>query len=128
MAYVIDKPYEYFICYYQRAAEDFAQIMYDTLTKDLGKTVYVDHVYRNLMSGNFEDNIDNIIHKCKVFILLNTTNALSRYQVIREVKIAFPEGVQDNHEFWIFKEESVDVEFITPEFMNETKLDLSKYH
>ena len=102
-------------------------MIYEVLTKGLGHTVYVDHVYRNQMSGKFQHNIDNIINKCKIFILLNTINALSCTEVIREVKTAFPDGELNNHEFWIFRQKSDAVPLGTPQFKEHTKIDLTGY-
>lgn len=68
--------FEFFVCYYGRGAEDFAERIYDVLTKDRKHTVYVDHVFRKYQSGPFGPQRDEIIKKCRVFILLNTYSAL----------------------------------------------------
>jgi hypothetical protein len=94
-----NEDFEYFVCYYERAAGDFAKMIYDTITKECGAKVYADHIFHDRMSGRFRAIIDEIIRKCRVFILLNTIDSLSRNEVIREVKIAFPEGVISGHEF-----------------------------
>jgi hypothetical protein len=78
------------VSYYENVADDFAERVYKVLHKDFGYTVYVNHILRDKMPGDYELNIDNIIENCKVFILLNTRGALSRPKVIREVKVAFP--------------------------------------
>jgi hypothetical protein len=119
--------YEYFVCYYEIAAGDFAKIIYDTITNECGSKVYVDHIIREQMSGPFRPIIDNIIKKSKVFILLNTIGTLSRSEVIREVKVAFPEGILDGHAFWVFRENKEDVPRGTPEFRKQTKIDLTEY-
>lgn len=127
MSYIQDESFEYFVCYYEATAKDFAEAIHHVLTKDLGSRVYVNHVYRNKMSGKFRHNIDEIIAKCKIFILLNTIGALARPEVIREVKVAFPDGALDNHEFWILKQKSDEVPYVTAEFKDKTKIDLAEH-
>jgi hypothetical protein len=90
------------VSYYENVADDFAERVYKVLHKDFGYTVYVNHILRDKMPGDYELNIDNIIENCKVFILLNTRGALSRSKVIREVKVAFPDGDLFRHEPWVF--------------------------
>jgi hypothetical protein len=120
--------YDFFVSYYENVADDFAERVYKVLHRDFGHTVYVNHMVRDKMPGDYELNIDNIIENCKVFILLNTRGALSRPQVIREVKVAFPDGDLFRHEPWFFREKSDDVPFGTDRFKEETKLDLKQVH
>jgi hypothetical protein len=120
--------YEYFVCYAEKTARDYAQAIYDCF-KDRGYTVYVNHVFRERASGKFRPDIDLLINKCMVFILLNTYDSLSRTEVIREDKVAFPNGNMNNHDFWIFRERRGDDAGRGDEnFKSETNIDLSEFY
>jgi tetratricopeptide (TPR) repeat protein len=122
-----DEDFEFFVCYYERGAEDIAERIYEVLAKDRSASVYVDHVLRKYQEGRFGLQRDEIIKKCRVFILLNTYSALARTEVIREVQTAYPNGIVTNHEFWIFRENHVAVSRGTREFAERTGIQLEKY-
>jgi hypothetical protein len=122
-----NEDFEYFVCYYERAAGDFAKMVYDTITKDCKAKVYVDHIIRSRIAGRFRPILDNIIENCRVFILINTIGTLTRNEIFREVKVAFPNGALNGHEFWVFKQKGDNVPRGTSEFKAQTKIDLSEY-
>lgn len=121
-----EEEYEYFVCYYEGGGEDFAQRIYDTFTKARGYKVFVNHVYRDKYSGRLRDKIDSIIRKCKVFILINSYDALSREEVIREFKTGFSQG-RMMHDLWIVCEKRDDVPRVTPDFHSKTSMDISQF-
>jgi tetratricopeptide (TPR) repeat protein len=126
MSLQYNEEYDFFVSYYERVADDLAERVYDILTKDFGYRVYANHIIRDKTPGDFELNIDKVIQKCKVFVLINSRGALSRNQVIREIKVAFPEGDLLTRELWIFREKSDDVPFGTEDFKMETNIDLKR--
>jgi tetratricopeptide (TPR) repeat protein len=115
--------FEFFVSYYEDTGKDFAGRIYD-LFKKKGYKVYVNHKSRDIEHGKFRDNIDKIINESKVFILLNTYGTLSRTEVKREVKTAFPEG-GINKEFWILLHNGA--ESSNNKFKEETMIDLKEY-
>lgn len=118
-----DSDFDIFVSYYEDAASDFAAAIYRNLQKK-GYKVYVNHLEKIKRSGKFRPDIDKIIRKCMVFILLNTYEAIDRDEIIREVKVAFPGGVIQQ-EFWILRETGKgDVPLVTEKFKRETSINL----
>src|SRR5574340_744751 len=116
--------YDIFVCYYEDTGKDFATMIHRALTQR-GYKVFVAHIERPYMTGDFRSRIDSIIDNCHTFVLLNTIGALERDEVKREVTQAFPNGVITKHEFWIFREDESDVPRGTSEFETVTKINLS---
>jgi len=122
-----ENDYDIFVCYNEITGKDFATMIHRALTQR-GYKVFVAHVERDYISGNFRDVIDNVIDKCHTFILLNTLDTLSRPEVIREVQRAFPSGDITKHVFWIFRENEQDVPRSTIEFTEKTQINLSDHN
>lgn len=116
--------YDIFVCYYEDGAKDFATMIHRALTQR-GYKVFVAHIERPYITGDFRTIIDSVIDNCHTFVLLNTIGALEREEVKREVMRAFPNGVIAKHTFWIFREDEIDVPRNTSEFEAITKIDLS---
>jgi hypothetical protein len=119
------KEYDVFVCYYEITGKDFATMIHRALTEK-GYKVFVAHIERPYLTGNFRDIIDDVINNCQTFILLSTLDTLTRPEIKREVKHAFPDGKVGTNKFWIFRENADDVPRNDPEFQKETMLDLSK--
>lgn len=115
--------FDVFVCYYEDAADDYANKVHKTLT-ERGYRVFVAHIQRPTIVGNFRDHVDKVIEKCGVFLLINTVGTLARNEVIREVCQAFPGGNLNNHEFWVFRE-SRDIVHGTEDFKSKTGIDLT---
>ena len=117
--------YDIFICYDETTAKDYVSTLYSALTDRRRYRVFAAHIKRDLMSGDFRgEYIDPIIKKSKIFILINSLDALNRSEVIREVKIAFPNGEIREHDFWVFREDKEDVKYVTDDFKNQTQISL----
>src|SRR5437867_11230113 len=99
-------------------SKDFATVIHRTLTQR-GYTVFVAHIERPYLTGDFRTIIDSVIDNCHTFILLNTIGALEREEVKREVSQAFLAGINDEN-FWIFREDESDVQRGTTEFFRDT--------
>jgi tetratricopeptide (TPR) repeat protein len=121
-----NETFDVFVSYHQQLADDFAYSVYDVLTKNYKLKVYVNHIFQNKNQGDFRYIIDEIIENCKIFILINSKYALSRSEVVREVKVAFPNGNTSKHDFWIFRKDDFNVPLSTEKFKKETNIDLSK--
>lgn len=119
------KEYDVFVCYYEITGKDFATMVHRALTEK-GYKVFVAHIERPYMTGNFQNTIDDVIDNCQTFLLLNTLEALTRTEVIREVKQAFPNGKINKDKFWVFRENADDVPWNDSKFQQQTKIDLSK--
>lgn len=115
--------YDVFVSYYEDGADDLAERVYKVL-KERGYKVFVAHIIRPLIEGDFEKVVDSVIKTCKIVILLNTVGSLERSQVIREMKTAFPDGKINDHEFWPYRNIR-DVQNLD-EFKNKTRLELAK--
>ncbi len=116
--------YTIFVCYYEQLAEDYANVIHKVLT-ELGYRVFVAHIRRPYISGDFRKFIDSVIDGCNTFVLINSLDALSREEIIREITHAFPNGDLSGHEFWIFRENNIDVPRGSDVFKNKTKIDLN---
>jgi tetratricopeptide (TPR) repeat protein len=126
MANNYNEHFDVFVSYYQMLAKDFAESIHEILTKNYKLKVYVNHLYQNVNQGEFRNIIDKIIKNCKIFILINSKYALSRSEIVREIKVAFPNGNVTKHDFWIFRQKNTKVPLSTKEFNKETNIDLSK--
>jgi len=79
--------FDIFVCYDEATGGDFASALKANLVSRRGYRVFVAHIDRYKMKGKFrENNIDPIIDKCKIFILINTIDALDRSEVQREIQ------------------------------------------
>ncbi|MDQ3967269.1 MAG: hypothetical protein M3275_02605 [Thermoproteota archaeon] len=56
---------------------------------------------RSVLEGKWRQIHDNIIRRCKIFIFINTLEALESLEIMREISIAFPNGNTSKHSFWI---------------------------
>lgn len=116
--------YDIFVCYDELTSKEYAEIVNAALTRK-GYKVFVAHLRRPYITGNFEDVIDNVIKNCKVFFLILNYETLTRHQVKREVKFAYENGkISNQNDFWIFHENFPDVSRGSPEFTHETGVNL----
>ncbi|MCH7758622.1 MAG: TIR domain-containing protein [Thaumarchaeota archaeon] len=116
--------YDVFVSYYEDTADDYAERIRRVLS-DSGYKVFVAHIERPRREGNFEEYVNNAIDSSHTFIFINTINALSRPQVIREFQQSFPNGDLTTRSLWIFKHDMEDVPHGSAEFKNQTNIDLS---
>lgn len=121
----IDKEkYDVFVSYYEDAADDYANRVYKVLTGK-GYTVFVAHIKRTSIAGEeFRPFIDRVISKCEIFLLINSVGTLSRPEVIREFKQAYPNRKRENHKLWVFREARENVPRGTEEFTKNTGIEL----
>ncbi|HXV66255.1 MAG TPA: TIR domain-containing protein [Nitrosopumilaceae archaeon] len=116
--------YHIFVSYYEYTADDKAERIYRVLT-DAGYKVFVAHLERPRRSGNFEKYVDDAIASSDTFIFINTINALSRPQIIREFKQSFPNGDLTTRNLWVFKHDMDDIPHGSEDFKKQTNIDLS---
>lgn len=117
--------YDVFVCYYEATGAEHAENLKKTL-EEKGYSVYVAHMRRTLNEGNWSDLHDNIIRQCKIFLFINTLDALERPEVIRETTIVFPDGDTSIRSYWILRDESYEAPYNSPNFQQGTGIDLSK--
>lgn len=121
---ILEQEFDVFVCYDETMAKDYAETILNALSRRKYK-VFVAHVQRVLMEGDYRtENINPIIQKSKIFILINGKDALQREEIIHEVKVAFPEGDRTGHLFWIVKEKNSDIPFGDKDFNGKTKINL----
>lgn len=119
-----NQDYDVFVCYYEDLAKDYASKIHSVLS-DRGYKVFVAHVRRPYITGDFRKHVDSAIEQSTTFILINTLDTLKRVEIIREVKESFPNGDLSKHDFWIFRENNIDVPRGNENFTRETKIDLA---
>jgi len=119
-----NEDYDIFVSYYEDTADDFAERIYRVLTKN-GYRVFVAHLERPHRTGNFQEYVDNVIANCSTFIFINTINALTRPEVIREFQQAFPNGNLHAKDLWVFKHNMENIPYGSEQFKNDTNIDLS---
>jgi len=120
----VQDDYDVFVCYDELTSKEYAETVQTALERK-GYKVFVAHIRRPFISGDFESVIDNVIQNCKVFLLLLNYETLTRPQIKRETKIAFPNGNISLHDFWIFRVKASDVERGSTDFYQETQIDLN---
>lgn len=123
---MIENSFEYFVSYNQNLSDDIAQRIYDTFVTQRGYKVYVNHIEQQKRTGRYKEDIDNIIKSSKVFILVHSYGALTRKEIIREVKVGFPEGKM-LRELWIVRENKADVPRKSDDFKKKTCIDISEF-
>ncbi|KAF0143769.1 MAG: hypothetical protein FD156_2418 [Nitrospirae bacterium] len=75
-----------FISYDTETGKDYAENLYDALTKNKILSFCASN---NIKAGeNLHKKIDKVIHKCSYFVLIGTSGTLSSNEVKREVKLA----------------------------------------
>jgi len=116
--------YDVFISYYEDTADDYAERIYRVLTRS-GYKVFVAHLERPYRTGNFEKYVDNAIASCSTFIFINTIDALTRPQVIREFQQSFPNGNLSTRNLWVFRHDMENIPHGSEQFKQETNIDLS---
>jgi hypothetical protein len=94
--------FDAFISYYEETGKDYAQTIKRCFETRNIKT-FVAHIERSKLIGEYERIFDQAIMSSKYFVLLITLDALTREQVIREVKTAYPTGLKDKPQFLIFR-------------------------
>ena len=120
-----DEEFDSFVSYFEITGSHFAEKIKQVL-KLYGSKAFVAHLERDKFSGDFQKYIDKKIEKCERFILIITKNALTRSEVIREVREAFPNGNTEKHDFWIFREDKDIIERTNENFETKTKIKLQK--
>lgn len=120
----IAEDYDIFISYDELTADSYAERIYDILTRN-GYKVFVAHLERPHRTGNFEEYVDNVIASCSTFIFINTIEALTRQQIIREFQQSFPDGNLSTRDLWIFKHDMENIQHGSEDFKNRTNIDLS---
>lgn len=116
--------YDVFVSYDELTSKEYAETVYNALTRK-GYKVFVAHLRRPCITGNFENVINNVIKNCKIFSLILNYETLIRPQIQREVKIAFEnDKISNQNDFWIFHENSPDVSRGSLDFTNETGVNL----
>src|SRR6266511_1359927 len=117
--------YEVFVCYCEETGITWAENAKKILEKR-GYSVYAAHMLRPLLQGNWQEAHDNIIRKCKIFIFINTLEALESPEIVREMSVAFPNGDTSKHLFWIVRDERFNAAYNSATFQQGTGINLVK--
>lgn len=88
--------------------------------------VFVAHVLGHLIKDDYRTAIDSYIDKCRVFLFVNTYDALRSDEIRREMTVAFPDGDTTKHAFWVVRYDNYGIPFGDPAFQEKTKIDLAK--
>ena len=123
-----NEEYDVFVSYDELTGSDYARIIHEALTKKRYK-VFVAHLERLHMDGEFRDTIKNIIQNSKIFILLINYDTLKSREVQREVRFANENGrFSDPSDFWIFRENKPGVVRGLDIFTSETGVKLESFN
>ena len=123
-----NEEYDVFVSYDELTGSDYAKTIHKALTRR-GYKVFVAHLERSHMDGEFRDIISNVIQNSKTFILLINYDTLTRSEVQREVRFASENGrLSDPSNFWIFREDKSDVLRGLDIFTSETGVNLKSFN
>jgi tetratricopeptide (TPR) repeat protein len=115
--------YDVFVCYCEETGITWAENVRRILEKR-GYRVYVAHLQRAVNLGNWREFHNDVIRRCKIFLLINTLEALESDEIMREISIAFPGGDTSRHSFWIIRDRHNSA-LNSPAFQTRTGIDLS---
>jgi hypothetical protein len=116
--------FDAFVSYFEETGNDNAETIKRNLERYCIKT-FVAHLERDKYSGDFRENIDNVIANCRYYILLINIDTLEREEVIREIKQAYPNGLTDHPCLVVFREDLEHVERSSEKFVNRTGIDIA---
>lgn len=120
----MEATYDAFVSYDELTGAHNAEIIRESLNRK-NISAFVAHLERPGYTGNFETLIDNVINKCKYFVLLITVDTLERPQVIREFKTAYPyRMLYEKPKLVIFHD--LNAQRSIPTFVQETGVEISK--
>jgi tetratricopeptide (TPR) repeat protein len=115
--------FDTFISYNESNAKGFVEIIQKILFSH-GIESFVAHIQRKTYSEIFDDVRETVINSCKYFIFVNTEGALDREQIIKEFKLAYPDGLKEKPHPIVFRYHESDVEYSTRKFEDRTGIDL----
>ncbi|MDP9288124.1 MAG: toll/interleukin-1 receptor domain-containing protein [Thermoproteota archaeon] len=119
--------FDAFISYYEETGEDYAaKIKKCFETRNI--QTFVAHIERSKLAGDYERIFDEAITNSKYFVLLITVDTLTRQQVVREVRTAYPTGLKNGPKLLIFRHNLPNIPRFTPDFIEKTGTDISKHN
>ncbi len=121
----LEDEYDIFVCYCEDTGKDPAETVRRVLQNKRNYKVFVAHIYRDLIQGDYREKIDGFISKCRIFIFIMTFDALNSEEIIREVTVAFPNGDITKHAFWILRDGKFEIPRDAPYFQQRTNINLS---
>lgn len=95
------KDYDVFVSYCEDTGESYAGAIKRAFAHR-NFTTFVSGLDKLYIEGKWEEFIDNVIRKCKIFVLLLTIDALESEQVRRELDQLRLKGI-DSKNFWIIR-------------------------
>jgi hypothetical protein len=116
-----------FICYNGSNAKPYAEIVNSILSL-IGMEVFVAHLKRNTYSEYFDRVRQTVIDSCKYFIFINTYDALNREQIVKEFKMAYPNGLTEMPKPIVIRYSATDVQYSNPEFERATGFSLNDFN
>ena len=121
------RQFDAFVCYNESNAKPLAEIVQAVLSMQ-GIKVFVAHLERKAYSEDFNKVRQIVIDSSRHFIFINTQEALNRDQIIKEFKMAFPNGLDETSKLKVLRYQSPEVQFSNPNFKNQTGVDLPDYN
>jgi tetratricopeptide (TPR) repeat protein len=115
--------YDVFVCYCEETGITWAENVKRILERR-GYRVYVAHLQRAVNMGNWQEFHNAVIRQCRIFLFINTLEALESDEIMREISIAFPDGDTSRHSFWIIRDRHNSA-LNSPVFQTRTGKDLS---
>jgi TIR domain len=115
--------FDVFVSYYEKTGRSYAETIRD-IFEGKGLKTFVAHIERLKYSGNFRDKVNEAIRNCRYFVLLNTVDVFTRDEVVREIKTAYPHGLNNSHKLIVFRHSDYDVPRSDANFTAETGIDI----
>jgi hypothetical protein len=90
--------FDVFVSYYETTGRSYADTIKDAFESQ-GLKTFVAHIERPRYAGDFRKKVDQVISNCRYFVLLNTFDVFTRDEVVRELKTAYPHGLNDSFSY-----------------------------
>lgn len=125
-----EKDFDVFISYFEENGRSFAELLKDIIMEEAKMNAFVAHIERPHYSADFESVRENVIKTSRFFVFINTIRSLRREQIIREFKLAYPEGFKNSPKLIIFYHKTLGNTRSSPEFLQKAGLnyDIAKYN
>jgi hypothetical protein len=114
--------FDVFVSYYEKTGRSYAGTIKD-IFESKGLT-FVAHIERPKYSGNFRDKVNEAIRNCRYFVLVNTIDVFTRDEVVRELRTAYPHGLNDSHKLIVFRHSGYDVSRSDANFTAQTGINI----
>ncbi|MGI0042418.1 MAG: NB-ARC domain-containing protein, partial [Nitrososphaeraceae archaeon] len=122
--------YQAFVSYFEENGSSFADLIKKIISEEMGLNAFVAHIERPNYSGDFETPRTTIIRNSVLFIFINTIRSLTREEIIREFRLAYPNGYTNKPKLVIFYHKVSGNSRSDSQFIKKTELkyDIAKYN